>query len=304
LTAQDLSTIPRVIPDSRRPAGLAAILALALLVAGARAQFRTDVETVELFVSVTDGAGRPVTTLGRDDFEVFDNDVRQPLSVFAAGNVPLALAVAIDRSFSVAGKPLEAMKAAVDDLVRALQPDDRLLLLAIGSQVDVLAPFGTDRSAQRQALAALNTFGSTSLHDAIVVAIDRIQEAGGRRVLVLLSDGDDRYSQASATEVLAHARNRDVLIYPLAVRSEAGAPPLFHDLAAATGGEAFAVRNPARVGATLRTLAAGLRAQYMLGYVPPQTATSAAEWRRVRVVTRKSGLTVRTRQGYWTRAPK
>jgi VWFA-related protein len=117
-------------------------------------------------------------------------------------------------------------------------------------------------------------------------------------VLLLLSDGVDRYSEASAADVVAHVRTRDVLAFPIAVGVEA--PPLFRDMAAVTGGRAIGVRDLARLGPTLEALADELSAQYVLGYAPRSPA-SAREWRRIAVSVKRQGAIVRTRQGYWTR---
>jgi Ca-activated chloride channel family protein len=299
----DLSTFPQAPADRRgNAARLLATAAAAVLGIGlgdAPAQFRSNVNIIELYISVLDRDGRPVDGLTQHDFEVFENDLSQEVSVFAAGQVPLALAVALDRSFSVAGTRLAQMKRGTARLIGSLLPDDRLLLLGIGSRVDVLAPLGTDRLGQNRALEAVDAFGSTSLHDAIVVALDRIQDAPGRRALVLLSDGVDRYSQMSPRDVVAHAAARDVLVFPVAVGKPA--PALFTELAAVTGGRSYAVREPSRLGETLQALASELRAQYMLGYVPSRAISGNREWRRIRVEVNRPGVTVRTRQGYWTR---
>jgi Ca-activated chloride channel homolog len=275
-----------------------ALVALLVLEAAPAAQFRAGVDLVELAVSVVDAHGAPLNGLGREDFEVRENDVLQEVSVFAAGRAPLSLAVAIDRSFSVAGAPLAVMKTATARLLGRLQPDAQVLLLGVGSRIEDLAPLGIDRAAQTRALSGLDAFGSTSLHDAILAAVDRIQAGGGRRALLLLSDGVDRYSRTSAADVVAHVRTRDVLVFSVAVGADE--TPLFRDMAAASGGRAIGVRDPSRLAATLEALADELSAQYVIGYTPKRAA-STREWRRLTVSVKKKDATVRTRQGYWTR---
>jgi Ca-activated chloride channel family protein len=279
---------------------LSTFLGLVLLGLGAApaAQFRGGVDLVELYVSVVDARGEPVRGLLRDDFEVREDGVPQTVSVFSDGGAPLSLALAIDRSFSVEGARLSVMKTAAVQLLARLQPDAQVLLLGIGSQVDELAPLGVERGPQLSALGSLSAFGSTSLHDAILIAVDRIQAGRGRRALLLLSDGEDRYSKASAGEVLEHVRTRDVLVFPVAVG--AAATPLFRDISSATGGRAIAVRDPSRLDSALRGLADELSAQYVLGYTPASPA-AVREWRRIAVTVARKGVTVRTRQGYWTK---
>ena len=275
-----------------------AFVAFFLLAAAPATQFRAGVDLVELYVSVVDAHGAPITGLGRSDFEVRENGASQDIAVFAAGRAPLSLAVAIDRSFSVAGPRLGAMKTATARVLGRLQPEAQVLLLGIGSRVEELAPLGVDRAGQARALTAVDAFGSTSLHDAIVTAVDRIQAGRGRRALLLLSDGVDRYSQTPAAEVVAHVRTRAVLMFPVAVGAET--TPLFRDIADVTGGRAVGVRDLARLDAALASLADELSAQYVLGYTPKVAATTR-EWRRVSVEVRHRDVAVRTRQGYWTK---
>jgi Ca-activated chloride channel family protein len=174
------------------------------------------------------------------------------------------------------------------------------MLIGIGSTVDVLAPLSTDRAAQHRVVQALDAFGSTSLRDAIVTSLDQIEPARGRRALVLLSDGVDRYSHASEADVLDRARRGDVLAYPIALSKTR--PPLFVDLAIATGGHSAQVTDPRRLGEALTAIADELRQQYLLGYTPARAPSAGhAEWRGLRVTVARPGLSVRARPGYWTR---
>jgi VWFA-related protein len=129
----------------------------------APAQFASGVQLVEVYATVTDRDGRPVTGLTRQDFDVAENGQRQEVTVFSVGDVGLSVAIALDRSFSMAGERLEQMKRAAGTFLDALKPSDRAMLIGIGSTVDVLAPLSTDRAAQRDVVRTLDAFGSTSL---------------------------------------------------------------------------------------------------------------------------------------------
>ncbi len=240
-----------------------------------------------------------MTGLTATAFDVFEEGQRQEVTVFTAGEMGLSVAVALDRSFSMAGERLTAMSRASEQFLLALRPADRAMLVAIGSRVEVLAPLATDRTAGLRALATLDAFGSTSLHDAIIRALDEIQPATGRRALVLLSDGVDRYSRASETDVLDRARRGDVLVYPIAVGKQR--PPLFAELASATGGRSVHVTDLKRLPDTLKSIANELRSQYLLGYTPGRPLSAKPEWRGLRVTVRRPDVTVRARPGYWTR---
>jgi Ca-activated chloride channel homolog len=181
-----------------------------------------------------------------------------------------------------------------------LRPQDQSMVVAIGSEVEVVAPLSTDRPAQLKALAALTPWGTTGLHDAIIKSIDATQEAKGRRAMVLLSDGNDRYSKATAEEALDRARRSDVMIYPVAIG--ATQPPLFARLATLTGGRSFHPRDPAQLDTAMRAIASELRHQYLLGYTPARPiARGDEQWRTIAVRVRRANVTVRSRDGYLAR---
>jgi Ca-activated chloride channel homolog len=203
---------------------------------------------------------------------------------------------------SMAGDRLTAMTRATEQFLGALRPADRVMLVGIGSRVEVLAPLSADRAAGLRVLRSLDAFGSTSLHDAVIASLDEIQPASGRRALLLVSDGIDRYSRATESDVLERARRGDVLVYPIALTKDRRARPrLFAELAAATGGRSALVTDPRQLPQTLTSIAEELRQQYLLGYTPQRPAGATPEWRTLTVTVRRGDVTVRARPGYWTR---
>jgi Ca-activated chloride channel homolog len=262
----------------------------------AAAQFASGVNLVEVYAAVVDQAGNPVTGLTRQDFTVLEEGTPQTLSAFAEGDFPLSVAIGLDRSFSMA-KLLPTETSAARTLLGDLRPQDQSTLIAIGSEIETLAPLSSERAEQMRALDALKPWGTTGLHDAIVAAIDAIQSAKGRRALVLLSDGTDRYSTTTESEALDRARKSDVMIYPVAIG--AVRPPLFPQLAALTGGRSFQTREPAQLNTIAHQIASELHHQYLLGYSPSKPiAAGANEWRSITVRVNRPNVTVRARDGY------
>ena len=274
-------------------------LAAALLlgwVSLAASQFTSGVNLVEVYAAVVDTGGSPVTGLTRADFTVLEDGAPQQLSAFAEGEFPLAVAIGIDRSFSMAAT-LPTELSAARTFLGDLRPQDQSTLIAIGSEIETLAPLSTDRTAQLRALDSLRPWGTTGLHDAIVASIDAIQPAKGRRALLLLSDGNDRYSTASAGDALDRARRSDVMIYPVAIGN--GRATLFPQLAALTGGRSFATREPAQLNTVAHQIASELHHQYLLGYSPSRAITAGQnEWRSIVVRVNRANVTVRARDGY------
>ena len=261
------------------------------------AQFSSGVELIEVYATVTDARGGPVTGLRREDFAVYENDQIQDVSAFAAGEFPLTVALGVDRSWSMAGDRLRLAKEASQAFLRALTPADRSLVVAIGSEADVIAPLSMDRLDQARAIAALDPWSTTALHDAIMTALDRLAPEPGRQALVVFSDGTDRYSRASAAQVLERARRSHALIYPIAFGSTR--PPLLAELAVLTGGRSFLLRDVRDLERTLAEVARELRYQYLLGYASSDAIDrTTPEWRSIRVVVKRPGVRVRARDGY------
>ncbi len=260
-------------------------------------RFSAAVELVEVYATVTDASGEPVTQLQQSDFAIFENGVRQEVSAFAAGEFPLTVAVGLDRSVSMAGERLQLAKRATQTFLRALRAEDRSMVLAIGADAEVVAPLGTDRDAQVQAVERLDAWSTTALHDAVIAAVERLEPEAGRRALVVFSDGVDRYSLASSGSVLDRVRRGSVMVYPVVIGRER--PPVIAELAVATGGRSFQIRDARQLEATLQSIARVLRHQYLLGYMPAAAAEAGA-WRSIRVAltTPRAGVQVRARDGY------
>jgi Ca-activated chloride channel family protein len=267
----------------------------------ALAQFAAQVTLVEVYATVTNADRQPVAGLTREDFRVLDNGEPRDIEVFAASDFPLSVAIAVDRSWSMAGRRLEQARTAGRQFLGQLREQDEAMLVGISSEVETLAPLTRDRAAQYLALDALTPWGATKLHDALLEALARIETAQGRRALVVLSDGQDRGSRASAEEVAERARRTPVLIYPVTIARQNSS--LLAQLASFTGGRAFWLREPDELGEAFGAIAQELRQQYLLGFRPPASSPTVA-WRRITVEANGRALKVRARPGYYPEATR
>jgi Ca-activated chloride channel homolog len=268
---------------------------------GPLATFSSQTQLVEVYATVTDDKGELVTGLRRNDFEVYENNQLQEVQQFAFGEFPLTVALGVDRSWSMAGKPLELAKQASKTFLNQLKTGDRSMVVAISSSADVIAPLATDRFTQARMISALDPWSTTALRDAIVASLDRLEPEPGRQALVLFSDGNDRYSRATESEVIARARRSNALIYPITIGKQR--PALLAELAVLTGGRSFLLRDATELEKTLSTIARELRYQYLLGYAPSDPIVEGVhQWRAIRVTLTGShpGLRVRARDGYTT----
>jgi Ca-activated chloride channel family protein len=293
------------VPKMRRLI-VAAVLAIAASAAATAqesslAQFSSQVQLVEVYATVTDDKGELLTGLRQNDFQVYENNQIQQISAFAAGEFPLTVALGVDRSWSMAGKPLDLAKQASKSFLNQLKTGDRAMVVAISSSADVIAPLSMDRVSQARAITALDPWSTTALRDAIISSLDRLEPEPGRQALVLFSDGNDRYSRATEAEVIARARRSNALIYPITIGKQR--PPLLAELAVLTGGRSFLLKDATELEKTLSTIAKELRYQYLLGYAPADPIDEGVhEWRSIRVTLTGNhpGLRVRARDGYTT----
>ena len=256
-------------------------------------QFGATTELVEVYATVLDDRGNPVTGLTAADFVVSENESPQPVSTFAAGQFPLTLAVAVDRSFSMTGDKFDAARVGARRLVDLVAASDRLLVLGIGGKADVLAGFDAPRASARRAVAEMQVWGTSPIGDVVAQGIDAVSGEPGRRAVVVWSDGVEREATLDRGDVLERARQSGVLVYAVAMASPPS--PLLTSLASLSGGRLLESRSRRAAEQAANTIAAELRHQYLLGYTPP---AGPPGWRDITVKTVRPGLVVRARKGY------
>jgi Ca-activated chloride channel homolog len=269
------------------------------LFAAAAPQFTSGVNLVEVYATVTDARGEPVGGLKADDFRVSEDGALQTISAFTEGDFPLSVAIALDRSFSMAGERLALAKRAAVAFIGALRDEDEVMVLAVGSEIETITPAVPARQAAAVAWSKIDAWGTTPLFDVTRRAIDEIQVRRGRRALLIISDGADRGSDTSAAELIDHARRTDVLIYPVAISKTR--PEVFAELASVTGGRSIWVQDPRQLDTSLTALAHELRRQYLLGYVPSDSIDRAAVWHSIEVSVDRPNVKIRARDGYFGR---
>lgn len=281
---------------------LSVAAAFGCLVAGALANqapqqvFRGSGDTVRVFVTVTDRAGRLVTTLTKDQFEVRDEGRPQPITVFDHSAQPIQLIVMLDVSGSMQGN-LPLMRAASEQLLERLRADDVVRLGSFGHDVAFSPSFTRDPSELLAALPlTVAADAPTPLWLALDDAIDAFGERGdARRVILVLSDGKDtgpgRLGRRSVDlfHIVDHAREADVMIYAVGLRSRGAMPaqpgigregllrqltadlpdPGLSRVAGETGGGYLELRPRDDLGKAFGEVADELHSQYLLGFEAP-----------------------------------
>lgn len=284
--------------------------------------FRGAADTVRLFVTVTDKDGRLVTTLTRDDFEVRDEGKPQPITLFDNTPQPIRLIVMLDVSGSMEGN-LPLLHRASAELFSRLRPDDVARVGTFGREVQISASFTSDPEALRAALPQeIDPEAPTPLWRGLDEALTAFgDEAETRAVILVLSDGKDsgpigfRQRFVSQAEVIDRARDLDVMIYGVGMRSRSRQRPspglgpgglqamLTADLpdpglarvAEETGGGYTEIRGGEDLGAAFAQVADELHSQYLLGFDPPKRDGKVHD---IDVRTSTRGLKPRARKSY------
>ena len=311
------------------------VVAAALAVGHAQQQpptFGTTTRTVAVYATVTDAQGHLATDLARDDFEVYDNGVKQDLSVFSNDIQPITAIMLLDRSGSM--KPnFDLEVRAAETFVRGMLLEDRLRIGNFGTSI-VIEPddFTSDRDVLAKILRGdLQKDGPTPLWNAIDRAIDKLLLEKGRRVVVAMSDGVDEPvdfsgKAKSSKDVIKKAEDEDTMVYSIGVAGLSpmqpgpGAsmpggfggpgiiPPTRHNqpvmqkpdeamakIAAATGGGYFELNSPMDALSKFDRVIDELHHQYALGFVPQKTDGKVHE---LTVKVTKPGYSVRARKHY------
>ena len=283
---------------------------------GRVAVFKTGVDVVNLAVTVTDPKGRFVTDLAEGDFEVLEEGVRQPLTIFTREDLPVSLAILIDTSASMDMKLGQAQTAATR-FVKTLLPADEAQVVQFNQRAEVVQDFTSDKAQLETAIRSTHASGDTALYTAIYVALKELdrrhREDLRRRAVVVLTDGEDTASSVTDEQVLDLAKRTGIGVYGVGLFGSdvpASARPLnpdqstffFSALGRATGGQAHFLKAVSQLDGVYDRLAQELRSQYGLGYVSNNPAHDG-RWRRVVVRTpRHLNLDLRHKLGYF--APK
>ena len=283
--------------------------------------FRTGVDVVALNVTVTDGLNRYVTSLGQEDFLIFENGRRQEVTFFQKTALPLALVLLLDTSASMQGNLGVAQEAAIG-FARELAPEDQAAVIEFDSTVSILQSFTNDRAAIERAIRDTKADGSTALYNALYIALKELsktaREVRGqphRRALVLLSDGDDTSSLIASEEVLDLAARADTAIYAIGlglgassstrgsanVRSSPDAHFLLRRFAEQTGGRVFFPSQAKDLSGVYAEIKTELSSQYALAY-ESNNPRRDGQFRQIAVRVDRTGLIARTRPGYYAAA--
>jgi Ca-activated chloride channel family protein len=274
----------------------------------------TDVEEVVLNATVLDG-NKLVQDLKKDDFQVFEDGVKQNIISFQHTDLPVSIALVVDNSGSMSKKRPAVNKSALD-LVQASNPEDEAFVVNFSDEAYIDQEFTSDVNKLRDGLSHIESRGGTALYDAVVASADKLVSDAKRpkQVLVIITDGEDNASTLTLEQTIRRVQQLSgPVIYSIGLlfgdemsRAEVRhARRALEMLSGETGGIAFFPRSIDQVDEVAAEVARDIRSQYTLGYHSSKP-TSEPGFRRVQVDAEQPGskakLNVRTRTGYFPAA--
>jgi Ca-activated chloride channel homolog len=277
---------------------------------------RVNVRLVNVFTTVTDVHGAPVSDLTKGDFKVLEDGVPQTISIFdRESELPLNIVLAIDTSESTR-RDMQLEIASAKKFVRSiLRPTDRLSLFQISEDILQLTRFTGDMKSIEHGIDDLQKGAGTSLYDGIYLGAESLLDRHGRKVIVLITDGGDTTSNATYHSALRRAQEAEAIIYSIIIvpvaadagRNTGGEHALIQ-ISKDTGGKYYYAESIAQLDQAFRQVSQELRTQYLIAYYPNRRVSDSA-FRHITIEVAKKDdfgntLEVRHRAGYYTAPAK
>ena len=289
---------------------LSLLVAVSVLVPlSAQSVFRSGIETVLVYVTVTDASGRLIRGLAKDDFEVFEDGAPQPVTQFSDQRVPVSLGVLLDASDSMRGERIVDARGAVERFVsELLEPGDEAFVAAFNHLPRIVAPWTMPPSRLKGQLDDFRPSGGTAIYDALVASAPMFsRRTHTRTALVVISDGADTASDRTLQQARDVLRRSDPFVYAIAIDSADARestrvnPEALRDITGPSGGYTEVVRSAEDLGPATERIATELNSQYTLGYTPSRPPDG--EWRGIRVRIKDRNYFTRARRGYFATPP-
>ena len=265
---------------------------------------KIDVRMVELYATVMDAQGRPVTGgLDPASFVVMEDGARQEIRrVEPVESTPVRVVTLIDCSGSMAPQMEATRQAALGFLRSLLRPQDRAAVIAFNSSPEVAVPLTGDLGRLERGLRKVLAEGDTALYDSLVYSLLYLTGTKGQRAVLLLTDGADRTSRLTFEAALEAVRRTGIAVYAIGLGLEDGprgeAAQKLRRLAAITGGQSFFPKDATHLAGIYQQIEQELRAQYRISYQSSNLGTDGA-FRTIQLQMKTRGMDARTISGYY-----
>ena len=185
-------------------------------------RFKTGVELINVTATVTDGSGRFVSGLRKEDFRLYQDDQLQQITHFNSERVPVSLGIVLDTSGSMDGEKMMAARQALNRfLLELLGPDDEVFLYRFDNHPELVHGWTTDKRRVSDELSRLRPRGGTAMYDAVAEAVPLLQSGKHRKkALVIISDGNDTSSRTAVVALQEQIRETEILVYAIGIDSQ------------------------------------------------------------------------------------
>jgi Ca-activated chloride channel family protein len=279
--------------------------------------FPTALDEVHVTVTVQDEAGRLLTGLRPEEFVVLEEGRPQKVELFARAVEPgqeAAMALDLGLLMDTSQSMLKELKLSQEAAVRFLDSIPRardLVTIFFDDDIRISRYDSENQQGLFERIHALKGGGNTALYDAISVYLSRVQDSGGRKVLVLFTDGEDSRSAVSLPELNRLVRGSPVAIYSVAFTGSLSpassrglkARAILDQLAEVSGGMVFSPRTSRDLSTIYDRILDDLKGQYVLGYVSDDTRRNG-KFRKIKVEVARKGVRIRHRSGYFAPDPE
>jgi Ca-activated chloride channel family protein len=269
--------------------------------------FRKQVEEVVLHATVVDDKQHIVTSLDKDDFNVFEDGHPQTITSFRHEDIPVAMGIVVDNSGSMREKR-EKVNAAALNLVRASNPNDEVCIVNFNDEYYLDQDFTSSINKLKQGLEKIEARGGTALYDAVVATAEHLKKDAKleKKVIFVVTDGEDNESAETLEQAVRRLQGENgPTVYTIGILEKEEHPKhakrALQIISDRTGGIAFFPQTLDEVDAISRTVAHDIRTQYTIGY-KPTTPKNQGGYRQVKVDARshsRGKLSVRTKSGYY-----
>jgi len=271
---------------------------------------KLEVNLVSFPVIVVDRSGRAIPDLDRDNFEVYEDGVKQEIAFFNRSESAINIGFVFDLSGSM-GKKIRRAQEALKAFLEVSRDDDEFFLIGFADRPRLLQGFTSSRDKILNSLALIAPEGNTALYDAVYLALENIKRGRHpRSALVIISDGQDNHSRYSYDQIKEAILETDVQVYSVCVpgiwgltdRAELYGRRVLRELAAPTGGKSYYARRLEDLDEALRDIGLQLRNQYDIGYTPSLRSRDG-RWRKLKVKLTNlpegaPKMAIRSRSGY------
>jgi Ca-activated chloride channel family protein len=271
--------------------------------------FKVNVKLVNVFVTVQDENGAPVSSLKKENFELEEDGNPQKIAVFSReSELPLSIVLAVDASLSTKKDLRLELESARRFAHSILRPIDAVSLYQFSEVVDEVVPFTADLRRIDRGIDQVRVGSATALYDAVYLGAEALDRRQGRKVMVVITDGGDTVSKTNYQQALRAAEQAEAIVYSIIVvpiasdaGRDVGGEHALIELSRDTGGKYYYATSDDTLKKAFQQISDELRTQYLLAYYPSRRLADS-DFRRieVNVVGADPELKARHRAGYYT----